>query len=180
MHEISLFILMLFLVAAAWGDFVSFRIPNALILMGVVTGLLLRYVSTGWTGLSPGVAGLLVGIAVMLPMYWLNAMGAGDVKLMGMTGVFLGPGHILGAWLLTLLAGGVLALVYARHYRKLDVMWQGVKHTVIDAIHRNTLRQMPIIEVKKISAGRLPYALSIALGTAAYLIWQHENWLGVH
>lgn len=177
MNEISLLVLMLFLTIAAWCDLGSYRIPNKLIVIGILSGLLLRLMSAGWSDWIPGVAGLLVGMFLMLPMYWLRAMGAGDVKLMGMTGVFLGPGHVLGAWLVTLLVGGVLALVFARHHHKLNVLWSGVKQTMSGMVYKCAARQLPVIEVQKTSAGQLPYALSIVLGTAVYLAWQHALWL---
>lgn len=179
MNEVSLLILMILLVIAAWCDVDSYRIPNKLIVIGILSGLLLRLMSAGWSELIPGLTGLLVGMLVLLPMYWLRAMGAGDVKLMGMTGVFLGPGHVLGAWLMTLLVGGILALAFARHHHKLNVMWSGVKQTMSGLMYKCAARQMPVIEMQKPSAGQLPYGLSIALGTAIYLIWQHKFWLSL-
>lgn len=180
MNEISITILLGLLALAAWCDVGSYRIPNKLILIGILSGLLLRALVDGWGEMLPGIQGLLVGIAVLLPMYFLRAMGAGDVKLMGMVGVFLGPGHVLGAWLATLLVGGVLALLLARHYKKLSVMMFSIKEFMLGAVYKCAARQMPSIVMNKVSAGQLPYAVSIALGTALYLIWQHGIWLGTH
>lgn len=173
MNVVTLPILMLLLITAAWCDVGSYRIPNRLILIGIAAGLILRLTAHGWDGLLAALLGMCVGVVVLLPMYWLRAMGAGDVKLMGMTGVFLGPFHVLGAWLATLLVGGVLALLYARHYHKLSLMWSGVKEMMLGMVYKCASRQMPTIVMERASAGKLPYGLSIALGTLIYLIWQY-------
>jgi prepilin peptidase CpaA len=55
-------------------------------------------------------------------MYAMRALGAGDVKLMAMIGAFVGPGAVAGITLLTLLAGGVLALGVAGFNGRLKVM----------------------------------------------------------
>lgn len=180
MNEISLFVLMVLLFIAAWCDVGSYRIPNNLIVIGILSGLLLRLMSNGWSDLVPGVIGLFIGMLVLLPMYWLHVMGAGDVKLMGMTGVFLGPGHVLGAWLATLLVGGVLALIFAAHQHKLNLMWRSAKQAMTGFLYQFSARKMPVVEIQKPSAGQLPYGLSIALGTAIYLVWRHQIWLDVH
>jgi hypothetical protein len=78
------------------------------------------------------IQGLFVGLVALLPMYLLRAMGAGDVKLMGLVGVFLGPLHVLGATLSILLVGGVLALVFAIHGNKL--------HSVLGKCEGNSFR----------------------------------------
>lgn len=56
--------------------------------------------------------GGLVGLGLFLLPYALGQMGAGDVKLLGMCGLFLGPMSVLSAALYTMLAGGGLALFY--------------------------------------------------------------------
>lgn len=55
---------------------------------------------------------MVVGLACFLPLYLRGAMGAGDLKLMGLAGSFLGVKGVLASALLTALSGGGLALVY--------------------------------------------------------------------
>lgn len=82
-------------------------------------GLLLAV--TGFSGISLANAllGGLVGLGVFMLPYAFGKMGAGDVKLLGMCGVFLGPLPVLSAALYTMLAGGVLAMFYLmnRHFK---------------------------------------------------------------
>ncbi len=51
----------------------------------------------GALGLWKALAGLGLGLLIMLPLYMLRALGAGDVKLMAMVGAFLGPNATIGA-----------------------------------------------------------------------------------
>jgi hypothetical protein len=55
--------------------------------------------------------GLAAGMALLMPFYLLKGMGAGDVKLMGVVGAFLGPTRVLHAFLWTGLSGGLYALI---------------------------------------------------------------------
>ena len=63
----------------------------------------------------------------MLPLYLLRAMGAGDVKLMAMVGVFVGPLGALSVALLTFVAGGVLALAVAARNGALGRLFWNLK-----------------------------------------------------
>ena len=65
----------------------------------------------GYSGFLTGAGGVAVGMGVFLPFYLSRGMGAGDVKLMGTVGAFLGPKYALLASGLCLGAGGVLAII---------------------------------------------------------------------
>ena len=114
-----------------------------------------------------------VGLLLLLPLYLLRMMGAGDVKLMAMIGAFVGPNDILGVFLSTLIVGGVLALV---------VSWrQGVLRKLIDnltlmfllALSTNKPKpltgNLSVVEEAPDSIGKQPYAIAIAAGTMFFL-----------
>lgn len=109
--------LALLLVAAGWFDVRERRIPNSLVTTGTVFaftahGLLPESAGflSGGIGLTSAIAGLLLGAAALFPLYAVGAMGAGDVKLLAMLGAFLGPQHILGAVLFSLVSGSLISL----------------------------------------------------------------------
>src|SRR5512139_76080 len=117
-------ILLSLLAAATIADFAQRRIPNLIVLAGLLLGVarntflpegfgLFDRNVPGGLGAMAAVGGLLVGGGMLLPMYVLRAMGEGDVKLMAMVGAFLSPSQALLATLLVMLAGGILGLAFA-------------------------------------------------------------------
>lgn len=174
--------MLVLMLLAAKQDISSHRISNKLVLTGVLFGVVLNGIlpeglgfnsqvpgALGWLAAFKGVA---VGIGLFLPLYWLRAMGAGDVKLMGMVGAFLGPNDVLGAVLATLVAGGVMALLVVMWSKQLGPMWQNVKLIFYGSAVKLSTGQAPLMNDLPVSVGKLPYALAISLGTFAYLIWQ--------
>ncbi len=176
------------LLVAAWMDIKFRRIPNALILVGLLFGLLANGMLPEGHGYfhpyAPGALGWLnaiygfgIGMLVMLPFYWLRAMGAGDVKLMGMVGMFLGPIHIQGVLVFTFLAGGLLALGVALCSRKLASVVHNIKLILTDWVLRLSVRGMPRVNAIERSAARLPYGVAVVVGAATYALYQHLNWI---
>ncbi|HKU71448.1 MAG TPA: prepilin peptidase, partial [Burkholderiales bacterium] len=101
------------LVAAAWHDVRSHRIPNVVVFSGAGIALALHALAPDGLGVASALCGLLVGLAAFLPLYLLGAAGAGDIKLMAMTGAFLGPVDGICAAIFTAVAGVLLAVACA-------------------------------------------------------------------
>lgn len=178
------------LAAATLADFARRRIPNLIVLAGLLLGLalntftpegfgLFNRFAPGGLGLLAGLGGVLVGGAILLPMYLLHAMGAGDVKLMAMVGGFLSPWHALWAGLMVLLAGGLLSLGFALQSGVLRKALVNLRLLFIGAFSSLVLRESPNLRVGAETAGRVPYGLAISLGTAAYLLLQYQGWIAV-
>ncbi|WP_280155673.1 prepilin peptidase [Piscinibacter sp. XHJ-5] len=173
----SFAVLAVLLTAAVMSDVKSRRIPNRLVVHGLAlaAGIHLVSVFLGQATLAPPalwspLAGMLAGLAFLLPLYLIRACGAGDVKLMAMVGAFVGPGVALSAGVYTLVAGGVLSLaVMALHgvtaqtlanVRFILTEWRMRAHT------GNDLRLAPL----STTAARLPYGVAIAAGTLLALL----------
>ncbi|MEO8578416.1 MAG: prepilin peptidase [Gemmatimonadales bacterium] len=101
------------LVVAAVGDLRTRRIPNRLVAVLAVLGMIFSIAQepSVW-GLIRGSEGLIVGLACWLPFYALGWLGAGDVKLFGAAGAWLGPLQALEGALIGALAGAVLSLIW--------------------------------------------------------------------
>lgn len=175
--------LILLLLMVTQQDIRGYRIPNKLVLTGIVIGVALNgLLPSGWgfNSVIPGGLGWLdalkgfgVGLVVLLPMYWLRAMGAGDVKLMAMVGAFLGPGDVLGVVLATFIAGGIVALLMVVWSGKLTSFLQNIKFMLLGGLVKMSVGRLPVVDEAPVSVGKLPYAVAITLGTLGYLVWQH-------
>lgn len=179
---VVLSILAILLGLAAWQDIKQHRIPNKIVFVGVVLGFLFNGLlpqGLGFNSPAPGglgwlaaLAGLGMGLALLLPIYWLRAMGAGDVKLMAMVGAFLGSADVLGAVLATFIAGGVMALTVVLWSKQLGQMLQNIKLILLGGLVKMSAGQLPLMNDLPVSVGKLPYAVAITVGTLGYLIWQ--------
>ena len=162
------------LAGAVWHDMRSRRIPNGLVFGGALAALLLHAVLTpgaGGLGLSAALGGLALGLALLLPMYMLRALGAGDVKLMAMVGAFIGPQQVLAATLLTLLAGGVLSLLVAACTGLLRQVLANSYRMLFHSLLRGISGGNARLDAPQAASGSLPYAIAIAAGTALSFFW---------
>lgn len=96
-------------VAAVW-DVAERRIPNALILTGLLLGLALEARSGGLAGLGFSLLGGATALAVLIVPFALRRLGGGDVKLAMVCGVFLGWRGALHVVLVGALVHGLLAM----------------------------------------------------------------------
>lgn len=173
-------LLVLLLLVAALIDWRSMRIPNWLTAGGAVLGLLMSMLMppSPHLGVSDALGGLALGLLLMLPMYLLGVMGAGDVKLMAMAGTYLGVPHTLHAVLFVFITGGVAALGLVLMRRAWLGLARNLKNLLLMALvapeavvrPRGLLATLP-------SVGKLPYGVSICAGTVAYLVSHQLGWV---
>lgn len=106
----------LFLGLLAWAcvsDLRARRIPNVVVLLLLLAGLLHSVVVGGWgAGLARAAGGFGVGFAIWLPFYLAGALGAGDVKLFAAAAAWFGPIYAAYAAIASALCGGLLALAW--------------------------------------------------------------------
>lgn len=105
-----MFCLVLILLVAVVMDLKSYKIKNALILAGMMLGLYFQYTEYGRMGILYAAAGIGLPILCLWILFCIRAMGAGDVKLLSMTGCYIGPVKIAPCMLYTMIIGGVMAL----------------------------------------------------------------------
>lgn len=162
---------------AARSDLQTRRIPNQLVVRGILLAWLIHllsgfqfepvYFEIDW---KTPTFGILVGVAVFMPLYLMRACGAGDVKLMAMVGAFVGPTTVLYAALYTLIAGGVLSLVYMLAKGVAVQTLQNVHFILTDLVFRARTGGGARLDPLTTTAARLPYAVAIAVGTCTALL----------
>jgi prepilin peptidase CpaA len=170
-------VLAVLLVVAAVIDGRTFRVPNWLTVGGMVAGLILNTALPMQTGILSALAGLATGLVILLPLYAVGVMGAGDVKLMAAVGAFLGLPEILFAVLGSLIAGGIAAVAFGLYRRAFGRMTGNVVEIVqsmafaVIAGHRPTS-----VMAGRTSVGNLPYGISIAAGTLGWLVFSQLSY----
>ncbi|MGA3800254.1 A24 family peptidase [Pseudomonas fluorescens] len=150
---------------AVVSDLRRHRIPNLLILVGLVLGLASQTYSGGISGMGDSLLGLLIGFSLFLPMYALGGMAAGDVKLMAMVGSFLPPHYALWAVFYSLLWGGMCGFLIVL-----------VRGQFLQTLGRYRLmfwaRAYVAPSSDEVAGKPFPYTVAILLGTFTSIYWQ--------
>lgn len=169
-------ILICLVAQAALTDLALRKIPNVLILSGLLLALMLHLLAgPPWAPLSHWFAGVMAGFFLFLPLYLLHGMAAGDVKLMAMVGGFTGPGPALKIAALAYAIGGVLALAlllfsgrWRQGLRNLARLCQPLLLRLIG------VPLLPVPLAPSASVGGIPYGVAVALATVVFIAWTHH------
>jgi prepilin peptidase CpaA len=153
------------LLTACVSDLRTRRIPNRVVLFGLLAGVSLAIVTDGlFIGGGRALGGFATGMAIWMPFWLLQMMGGGDVKFFAVGAIWLGPHGAVEAAMLAGLCGGALSLVYllAQH---------GFSYTLIRLAlglqHPSSLRVAAPVEWDR----RMPYAVAMAAGLAGAARW---------
>jgi len=163
-------VLLIVLLVATLTDLSQRRIPNLLTYPAMLMGALVNSYQSGVDGLLFGMGGVALGLGLLLIFHLLGMMGAGDVKLMGAVGSFLGPMGVFQAFLFTALAGGVYAVIVlalkGQLIRFLKRLWQ--------SLYLSIVQRKPMLLPDE-GAKELPvlcYGVAIAVGTTVSMFYR--------
>lgn len=158
------------IIEAAYIDWRDHRVPNWLTYHLAAGGIAVACWMWGWQGLAWSLAGVAVGMAPLLAMYSIGWMGAGDVKLFGAAGAWLGPMAIFYSFILGALIGGGIGLVMMARSRRL------MERLVLSyAYLREAIALKDPVAIGRIAAQRkprmelIPYGVPLTLGALVYL-----------
>jgi len=165
-HLPDLFLAVL-LLAAVLSDLTARLIPNLLIGVGLAFALGWHFICSGVNGLIFSGQGLALGMLLLMVPFFLGGMGAGDVKLLGMVGAFVGADMVWDVFLWTALIGGAVSFLYlAASGRLLNT----VKKVLLPLASTFLPRPYAVLSGGKDRTEPelyLPYGVIIALGTLA-------------
>lgn len=152
------------LAVATFTDLRSRRIPNWLVLPFLFIGIALSTALHGWSGLGHSLGGICTGAAIFGVLYALGGMGMGDLKLFAAVGAWIWTGQLLFAFILTAIAGGLIALCWAAMGGFLTELFDGSGDLVF-GLRQRGLRRHPELVLANPRARKMPYAPAIAIGT---------------
>jgi prepilin peptidase CpaA len=179
------------MIAAAVIDWWKFKVPNKLTFPLIISGWLLGLLNMfqlvphggiGWIG--DALAGTFLACALLVPVYAIGGMGAGDVKMT------MGFGSWIGAfygwnegWLIIVVAfcagtivGGIIGLVMIVFRGNYRGNMQHVREIIGDAFTASGVADMHDKANKRRPRWhRLPYGVPLCIGFVGYLIYYYAS-----
>lgn len=157
---------LLLVVGAAASDLATRRIPNRWLLAGSAGALTLQlFMPAPGPAFAYALAGMATGLLIFLPLYLLRGMAAGDVKLMAAVGAFSTPMEVLHIALLSMCAGGLMALLLVLLRGRLLAAILNVRSLLRPLLLRAAGVPLAPVPMAGPSVGSIPYGLAIACGT---------------
>lgn len=155
-------------VAAAVTDLRARRIPNWLTLPSMAAGLVLNAVDGR---LTPALLGMSAALVLYFAFFALGFRGAGDGKLMGVVGAFVGWPDIATVVILVALLGGVAAVLVAMRYGALGGVLLSAGTVVSDLVTFRWRQLRERADYRAPGALRMPHGPVIAAGTLVFLLF---------
>lgn len=119
MGGIFIVALLVLLIGAVVWDLSKTRIPNVIIVSGLIIGIFYRVLCMGERNYLAILLGIIIPVLLFFPLFLIRAMGAGDIKLFAVTGAFFTIRENLKCIVLAIMLGGVFALIKVLFYRNL-------------------------------------------------------------
>src|ERR1700693_707948 len=151
---------------AAAVDWRTRKIPNWLTVPGILAGITLRTVISGWPGAKASLEGVGLALALLLPLVLLRALGAGDWKLMGAVGAFMGPILFLFILFGSILAAGLMSAIQTIKTKRVKETFRNIvellRGFVVFGFQPN-----PHISLDNPKLMKIPFGMAVAVSAAA-------------
>lgn len=168
-REPIVFFASLFFLVICVTDTLQGKIPNLATLSLLLVGLWFNFRLHGLPGLALALAGLLLGLTLLIVPYLMGGMGAGDIKSLAALGALLGPVPVLQVFFLAGLIGGGMAMLHlAMSNNPLERLrlWKANSWRVINGIQPS----IPDSSEAKVKI-KYSYGPAIAFGFFAFISW---------
>lgn len=150
-------------------DVQCYKVKNYMIITFLIIGVAFHVSSMGHSDLFMNILGLFVPLIVLLPLYILKMLGAGDIKLFCSIGFLLGIKDVLYSIMYSYLFGLVIAVIimlardnFAARFKKLFIY---LKCSIL------TMSILPYDDFSIQSDGRMHFTIPIAMGTIAVILF---------
>ena len=149
---------------AGWVDFRTRKIPNWVTVPSFLLGIGLHVAASGWLGAKTSLEGAGLALGLLLPFVLLRGLGAGDWKLMGAVGAFLGPLMFLFVLFGSLVISGLMAVVAIYRTRKVGETLRNV-WILVRGFFSFGLRANPKISLDNPALLKVPFGVAVAIST---------------
>ena len=151
---------------AGWTDWRWRRIPNWLTVPALLLGIAVNCVATGWAGAKESLLGAALGLGLLLPFVLIRSLGAGDWKLAGALGAFLGPSRMITVLLGTVLVAGLMAVVLIIWKKRVGQTLRNLAHIVaaLSTLHLPG----PEVSLENPESSKIPFGVAMAVTVVLY------------
>jgi prepilin peptidase CpaA len=157
---------------AGYTDWRSRRIPNWLTVPGFLVGVSVNVVAWGWTGLKASLLGAGLGLLLLLPFVFLRSLGAGDWKLAGALGAFVGWEVLVNLLMGSVFVAGIMALGLVIYKRRFKETMRNIGMLLASMVTFHM--PGPEVSLDNPQSLKVPYGVALALTTVLFGI--HSMW----
>ena len=162
-HELMKLVLLIpVALAVIYYDVRYRRIPNEIVVITLVAGVIINSAMGSWTGMLGSVQGFALAFVPMFLLHLFGAMGAGDVKLSGAVGAVLGVKLVPLALIIIVMMGAVLAIYSMIRSGRVFSTLHGVLRIFVGLIPG---WEMPRFAMPADRRHTIPYGVAIMLGS---------------
>ena len=153
---------------AGWTDFRKRRIPNWLTVPALAAGVALNTLATGWIGLKFSLLGAGLGLLLLLPFVALRSLGAGDWKLAGALGAFVGVRVLADLLMGSVFVAGVMAFVLVIYKGRLRETFHNITRMLAALLSFHM--PGPEVSIDNPQSLKVPYGVALASTVVIYYV----------
>ncbi len=174
MENMDIMILLVFTMVCALSDLQTHKIPNRLILCGLIWAVMCRvfWISQGGIlCLWDGIAGLIIPIVLIGPLAALKMIGGGDVKLLAVIGLLLGAKDSINIICASFLYAAIWSAVIVIRRRNLFYRFQILYRYLVKVMA--TGRLSAYRTEKSDPSGELCFALPVLAALCTLFLYEY-------
>ena len=168
MPTVKMIVLISLLIASVTMDMYNYKIMNKPCALAIGISMTLAIFAEGANGLLQCLLGLTIPFILLFPLYMLNMMGAGDIKLFCAIGALVSINNILICIAYSFLTGFLIAvsLMFMRgNFRsRFKKLYLYLSNCFLSG------SMMPYEKANAENDGRMHFSIPIALGTIAAFV----------
>ena len=121
---------------------------------------------SGWAGLKTSLLGAGLGLLLLLPLVLLKSLGAGDWKLAGALGAFVGPGDLFDLLLVSVFVAGLMAMALIIYKRRFRETARNIRHLLVSLLTFHMPGQQ--VSLDNPQSLKVPYGVALACTVVLY------------
>lgn len=153
---------------AVINDLHNYKVRNEITFTFAMIGIIYNAWTFDLQFITSSLVGMLLPFILLLPLYALKMLGAGDIKLFCSMGALVGATNIMLTMAYSFLAGGVIAIIVMLYRKNLIMSIKYFLHYIRGCAM--TVRFLEYDDLQSISNRKIHFTLCIALGTVVFFL----------